>query len=61
MKLEKYLKKNEVNKSEFCRLLEINYSTLHHWISGARKPSAANCLKIVDFTSGEVTIKELIK
>jgi predicted transcriptional regulator len=54
MKLKDYIEKYDINKREFCKILNIDYSALHHWLHGNRRPNIENAMKIQDFTNNKV-------
>lgn len=60
MTLSNYLEKNKINKKEFCKILEIDYSTLFLWLSGKRTPSLENALNIEEITNRKVKVKDLL-
>jgi len=54
MKLEAYLKKERMTQREFAKLINVDESTLSHWLTGLHRPSWPAMFKIVDITNGQV-------
>lgn len=54
MKLEAYLKKERMTQREFAKLINVDESTLSHWLKGLHRPSWPAMLNIVNVTNGQV-------
>ena len=59
MKLEKYLKKNNLSVREFARQSKISHTSIQRYKTGERTPRLEVALKIEKLTNGEVKVKDL--
>jgi transcriptional regulator with XRE-family HTH domain len=59
--LKSWLLSNKISGSEFCRQIGIHRSMLTYIFQGKRSPSKALCLKIYEFTNGEIDPIDLLK
>lgn len=58
MKLEKWLKKNNLRYEEFAEQLGVSRGSVFLWRTGKFKPMKIYQQKIKEFTNGEVTEKD---
>lgn len=58
--LKKWLRQKDLSGSEFCRLLDIDRSTLTRYFNGSRVPTKSLAVKIHEFTNGEVGLIDLL-
>lgn len=54
MKLQDWLKENQVSVAVLAAELKVQRSTVYRWIKGTRVPDPKLMLAIFDFTSGAV-------
>lgn len=55
MKLEEYLKKNNMNGKEFAKLHSLNFKSIYNWLTGRTKPLKSHIALIKKLTNGKVT------
>lgn len=60
MKLEEYLKKENMTQSRFARQIGYTSSAIAKVVRGEREPGMSLCKAIEDYTGGEVTIEEML-
>ena len=61
MDLQTYLKDKNLSAYEFCKATGIDKATLSRFLSGKRGLSGPALLKIVEQTSGMVSLRDLVK
>ena len=59
MKLEMYLKKNDIPKKDFAKLVGISSTYISLIIHGERNPSVNIACRIIQATQGEVSVNDL--
>jgi len=60
MKLQLYIEKTNLTKSQFAELANIKAPSLSRWLNGSRTPSPEMMLKIYKITKGKVTPNDFI-
>ena len=59
MKLNEYLDKNSISKSDFAKSIDVSAGMLSQWLSSHRPIAPAQCIAIERITNGQVTRQEL--
>ena len=59
MKLDLYLKKNDIPKKNFAKLVGVSNTYISLIIHGERNPSANIARRIIKETQGEVSVEDL--
>lgn len=60
MKLEEYLFRARITKSDFAKMLDVSRPHLSQIIADKRRPSAKLAKRILEITKGHVSIEELL-
>jgi len=54
MKLEKFLNRNKIDRSDFARTISVSQPALHRYLTGERFPRPEHLKSIISATKGEV-------
>jgi DNA-binding transcriptional regulator YdaS (Cro superfamily) len=60
MRLEEYMKKNNIRALGIARKAKINFSIISRYLNGRRGLSPESAARISAATGGEVTVEELL-
>lgn len=61
MKLNEWLFKKHISKTEFAQIIGCSRSYLHHIMSGFRPLTKRMMVRIIEATEGEVKVKDMSK
>lgn len=42
-----------------CRDLDVTRNAVYNWIAGRSEPTTANCLRIMELSEGELTLRDI--
>lgn len=60
MKLERYLREQCINRTEFCKKVGVSYPTISNLMKGIGDPHVSIAIRIEDITEGKVTCRDLV-
>lgn len=60
MRLTEYLKREKMTPMRFAREIGCHYQSIYNYVRKGTKPTLTVAKKIIDYTSGEVDINDLL-
>jgi DNA-binding transcriptional regulator YiaG len=58
MKLHAYLEKNGIKPTQFANDVKVGKDAVYKWLSGDKRPTEENLIKIATVTKGQVTAND---
>jgi DNA-binding XRE family transcriptional regulator len=59
MTIREYLEKHHWSRAKFAQKAGVIEKAVGHWVTGERKPKPDIALKIIKFTKGKITFKDI--